>query len=195
LPSESGDRWPFGRDVFVSEVFETLEKIAGIDFITDVMLNSSCAPGDDRCVVAEPIWHAEGDLVGLSIQEHHLSVFDHADIVIAPNVAFVTVTLTVSVQAQAGADLGLLKRSIKSVVRGVFHPGLGGPGPATASPTDIFVSDIQVAIKNIAGAADASVTADCVPSNILHHDPNRGWFVHVGAGNVVDWRVIIQPEN
>ena len=195
LPSESDDRWPFGRDVFVSEVFETLEKIAGIDFITDVMLNSSCAPGDDRCVVAEPIWHAEGDLVGLSIQEHHLPVFDHADIVIAPNVAFVTVTLTVSVQAQAGADLGLLKRSIKSVVRGVFHPGLGGPGPATASPTDIFVSDIQVAIKNIAGVADASVTADCVPSNILHHDPNRGWFIHVGAGNVVDWRVIIQPEN
>jgi hypothetical protein len=195
LPSESGEGWPFGRDVFVSGIYEVLEKIPGIDFITDVMLNSSCAPGDDRCVVADPILHAEGDLVGLSIQEHHLPVFDHADIVIAPNVAFVTVNLTVSAKAQANTDPGLLKRSIKSTVRGVFHPGLGGPGPTTASPTDIFVSDVQVAITNIAGVADASVTADCVPSNILRHDQDRGSFIHVRAGNVVDWRVIIQLEN
>ena len=195
LPSASGEGWPFGRDVFVSEIYETLEKIPGIDFITDVMLNSSCTPGDDRCVVADPIWHAEGDLVGLSIQEHHLPVFDHADVVIAPNSAFVTVTLTVSVQAQSGTDLALLKRSIKSAVRGIFHPGLGGPGPTTGSATDIFVSDVQVAIKNIAGVANASLTADCVPSSILGHDQNRGWFVHIDVGNVVDWRVNIQLEN
>src|SRR5262249_48087575 len=117
LPSESAEGWPFGRDVFLSEIYETLQKIPGIDFITDVMLTSSCAPGDDRCVVADPIWHAEGDMVGLSIQEHHLPVFDHADVVIAPNVAFVTVTLTVLIEAKSGTDLALLKRSIKSAVR------------------------------------------------------------------------------
>jgi hypothetical protein len=31
LPSDNGQGWPFGRDVFVSEVYETLEKIPGID--------------------------------------------------------------------------------------------------------------------------------------------------------------------
>ncbi len=192
LPSDNGEGWQFGRDVFVSEVYETLEKIPGIDFITDVMLSSSCALGDDKCVVANPIWHAEGDLVGLSIQEHHLPVFDQADIVIAPNVAFITVNLSVSAKAQANANLELLKRSIKSTVRRIFHPRLGGPGPTTAQPTNIFVSDVQVAINNLAGVLDPSLAVDCMPSDILQTDKDRGQFIHVGAGNVVDWRVTIQ---
>ncbi len=193
LPSDTGDGWAFGHDVFVSEVYETLEMIPGIDFITDVMLSSRCAPGDNNCVIAEPIWHDEGDLVGLNIQEHHLPVFDHAEIVIARNDTFVAVNLLVSAKAQANVDLAALKQSIKSTVRSIFHPSLGGPGPTTAQPTDIFVSDIQVAIKHIPGIQDStSVTVECIPSSILQNDKDRGLFIHVGAGNVVDWRVTIQ---
>ena len=193
LPSGNGAGWPFGRDVFMSDVYTTLERIPGIDFITDVMLDSACAPTDDKCVVADRIWHAEGDLVGLRIEDHHLPVFDHADIVIAANTDFVTVKLSVSAKAQANADPALLKRAIKSTVRGIFHPGLGGPGPTTPQPTDIFLSDIGVAIKTIAGIQDpVSIAADCVPSDILKSDPDRGKFIHVGAGNVVDWRVTVQ---
>src|SRR5262249_13997021 len=70
LPSDAGEGWPFGRDVFVSEVYEALEEIPGIDFITDAMLDSDCAPNDAMCVVATPIWHADGDLVGLRIEDH-----------------------------------------------------------------------------------------------------------------------------
>jgi hypothetical protein len=193
LPTDRGNGWQFGRDVFVSEVYETLEKIPGIDFITDVMLDSSCAAGDDKCVVADRIWHAEGDLVGLSIQDHHLPVFDKADIVIAPNRAFISLDLSVSANMQPDADLELLKRSIKCTVRGIFHPSLGGPGPATAEPTKIFVSDVQVAIKNIAGVLDP-VSVVCTPTGILQNDPDRGLFIHVGAGNVVDWRVTIKLD-
>jgi hypothetical protein len=192
LPSDDGDGWPFGRDVFVSEIYELLEQIPGIDFITDVMLGSTCAPGDDKCIAAEPLWHQQGDFVGLKIEDHHLPVFDHADVVIAPNAAFVTVELTVSAQAQANADRAALRRAIKSAVRGIFHPGLGGPGPATAQPTSIFVSDVLVAIKNISGVAAASLAVECTPSDILQHDPNRGNFIHVDARHVVDWRVAIQ---
>jgi hypothetical protein len=39
------------------------------------------------------------------------------------------------------------------------------------------------------------LTADCVPSTILRNDPNRGWFIHIEVGNVVDWRVDIRLEN
>jgi hypothetical protein len=192
LPSDTGGGWEFGHDVFVSEIYETLEMVPGIDFITDVMLSTQCTPGDDKCVLADPIWHTEGDLVGLSIQEHHLPVFDSTSIVIAANSAFVIVNLSVSAKAQANADLALLKRSIKSRVRGIFHPGLGGPGPTTATPTNIFVSDIQVAIKNIAGVLNPAVAVECTPSNILQTDKDRGLFIHVAAGNVVDWHVTIQ---
>ncbi len=59
--------WPFGRDVYVSELCEQLEAIPGIDYVTDMMLVSTCQAGDDRCVPAAQSWHAEGDLVGLML--------------------------------------------------------------------------------------------------------------------------------
>ena len=193
LQSENRNGWPFGRDVFVSDIYEKLEKIPGLDFIADVMLDSQCAAGDDKCVVASPIWHADGDLVGLAVEPHHLPVFDKADIVIAPNTAFLTVTLSVSAQAPAGAAADALKRAIKSVVRRIFHPSLGGPGPATAQPTEIFLSDIEIAIKTAAGVTGAlQVVADCVPSSILKSDPDRGFYIHIDAGKVVEWRTTIR---
>jgi|SRR5271166_794896 len=192
LPSEGRNGWPFGRDVFVSDIYEKLEKIPGLDFITDVMLDSQCTAGDDKCVVANPIWHADGHLVGLAVEQHHLPIFDKADIVIAPNTAFLTVNLSVSAQAAADAAADVLKRAIKSAVRRIFHPSLGGPGPATAQPTKIFLSDIEIAIKTAAGLSGAvQVVADCVPSSILKSDPDRGFYIDVDAGKVVDWRTTI----
>lgn len=193
LPSDTGDGWPFGHDVFVSEVYETLDQIAGIDFVTDVMLNSSCTPGDDKCVVADPIWHDEGDLVGLNIEDHHLPVFDKADIVVAPNTAFVTAKITVLAKSQPNSDHALLKRSIKTALRSFFHPSLGGPGPATAHPIDIFVSDLQVAVKHVTGILDpVQIAVECIPAGILQTDKNRGQFIHVAPGNVADWRITVQ---
>lgn len=192
LPSDTGPGWPFGRNVFVSAVYQTLENIQGIDFITDVMLGSSCSLGDDKCVVADSIWHAEGDFVGLSVEDHHLPIFQRADIVIVANTDFITVNISVSAKAQSNVDLSSLKRSIKSTVRGVFHPGLGGPGPKTTGSTDIFRSDVLVLIKQIPGIVDASLTVDCRPAGALLNDKDRGQFIRVPGANVVDWRVAIQ---
>lgn len=193
LPSENSQGWPFGQDVFASAIYGALDQIPTIDFSTDVMLSSSCTADDNKCVIAAPIWHAEGDFVGLNIEEHHLPVFDHADIVVASHLVFVTVDLTVSAKAAANADLASLKRLIKSTIRDIFHPGLGGPGPATDQPTNIFASDITVAIKQIPGVLDpVEIGVECTPSGIRQTDPDRGVFVHVDAGNVVDWRVKLQ---
>jgi hypothetical protein len=194
LPAtDGGNGWPFGRDVFVSEIYEVLQKIPGIDFITDVMLTSSCAGADVKCVVAAPIWHAEGDLVGLKIEQHHLPVFEGAMLVIAPNDSFEITNLSVTAKTAPGAESSTVKRSIKSTLRNMLHPGLGGPRPGAAQPTDIYISDLQVALKQIGGVTDpVSLVADCVPSGILKQDKNRGAYLHVEAGRVLDWRVEIQ---
>jgi hypothetical protein len=190
LPSGNGEGWPFGRDVFVSEVYDTLERISGIDFVTDVMLKSTCAAGDDKCVVADSIWHAEGDLVGLSIQDHYLPIFDKADIVIAPNTAFIKVNLSVSAAVKADADHKAVKCAIKSAVRKILYPGPQGPVPTPAQ--QIFVSKIELAIEDIEGVADASVTADSMPSSALQKTADLRPFIQVGEGNVVDWHVTIE---
>src|ERR1700674_3753612 len=212
LPSGKGEGWPFGRDVFVSDIYDVLEQVPGIDFITDVMLGSSCAQGDDKCIVAECGWHEEGDLIGLRIQPHHLPIFQpeldgsgipkgivvvssaplsvQQAVSTTPTPAFLIVNL--AVRAKAAADFKSLKRAIKSIVRSLFHPALGGPSPAATQPTDIFVADVQAAIKNIPEILNpVSVVADCFPVLALQQDLNRGPFIHVETGQVVDWHVQI----
>ncbi|HTR16323.1 MAG TPA: hypothetical protein VMI52_04735 [Acetobacteraceae bacterium] len=192
LPSDDGDGWPFGRDVFVSQVYGALDLVPGINFITDVMLSSRCAGGDVKCVVADQVWHVEGDLVGLRIEDHHLPIFDHAEIVVAPSDSFIRANLSLSARGRSDADPAALKRAIKTAVRDIFHPASGGPGPGTLHPTDIFVSDIAVPIRNIAGIlAIDPLAVDCVPSSVLQKDPDRGAYLHVAPGHVVDWRVAI----
>jgi hypothetical protein len=190
LPSANGQGWPFGRDVFVSEVYDTLERISGIDFVTDVMLKSTCAAGDDKCVVAEPVWHAEGDLVGLSIEEHYLPIFDKADIVIAPNTAFIKVNFSASATIGAGVDDQTVKSAIKSVVRDLLRPSQQGPGPIPAR--QIAQSAIETAIKKIAGVVKASVKADSMPADALQTTADQKWFIQLGEGNVADWQVTIE---
>jgi hypothetical protein len=192
LPSARGEGWPFGRDVFASDIYGALEKIPGLDFVADVMLDSRCAPDDNKCVVASSVWHADGDFIGLTIEDHHLPVFESADVVIAASAAFVAVNLFVSARAAANADLDALKRVIKATVRRIFHPGLDGPRSAADRPADVFVSDIEAKIKAAAGLTDpVSVVADCVPASILKTDHDRGPYIHFDAGRVADWRTTI----
>ena len=192
VPSADSSGWPFGRDVYISHIYQTLESIPGIDYITDMSINSSCAGGDGKCVIADQLWHESGSLIGLRIQDHHLPVFEHASIVIAPADAFIRLNLVV--KAKAGmVDFSVLNRAIRRVARGFFHPELGGPGPAKPVPTDIFIADIRVAVKNLPGILEpVAITVDSVPSNAVRQDPNRGAFVHVDAGSVVNWSVAIQ---
>ena len=55
-------RWPFGRDVFISDVASRLESVAGVDYVETLMLLLDGTPvGDraavpvDRMVVAGPL--------------------------------------------------------------------------------------------------------------------------------------------
>jgi hypothetical protein len=192
-PLASGDNqgWPFGRDVFVSLIYDVLEQIPGIDFITDVMLSSQAKPNDDRSVSADQIWHESGDLVGLRIQQHHLPIYDSANVVIAPSGNFVTVNLVVT--AKANADPSTLRRAIKAVLRDLLHPAHHGPGPQTGQATQVFISDLTAAIQRVQGVlAPVAVVGSTVPASALQQDQQRGPYINVDAAHVLDWRVQVE---
>jgi hypothetical protein len=193
LPSDAGEGWQFGRDVFVSDIYQALEKTSGIDFVSDVMLGSACVAGDDKCVVASPFWHAEGDLIGLGIEEHHLPVFEGPpQLVIRPSDAFIAVGVTVSASNPVNADPKLVKRQIKAKVREKFYPRLKPlPNPIGAlTAMTISKSELETAVRSI--APNASVEMVCTPSANLKTDPSGVLFVDVIEGQVVDWRVSIE---
>jgi hypothetical protein len=57
-------RWPFGRDVYISEVYELLEKTPGVDHITDVEISTAEAWREQRT--------ADGSSIGITLKPHEL---------------------------------------------------------------------------------------------------------------------------
>jgi hypothetical protein len=55
--------WPFGRAVYVSEVYEVLERVPGVDYATEVALSGDAS----RRLLAE-----DGSLVGIALAPHEL---------------------------------------------------------------------------------------------------------------------------
>ena len=56
--------WPFGRDVYVSTVYELLEHVPGVDYVEDVTLATDDATREQRT--------RDGSLIGISLGAHEL---------------------------------------------------------------------------------------------------------------------------
>src|SRR5262249_33202686 len=104
------DGWPFGRDVYVSELYEQIEAVEGVDYITDLMVFGTASQPDEQAAPAQQLWHAAGDPIGISFEQHHLPRFDSASIVVAPSTRFVAIDLTVALTKAAAADPAMLRR-------------------------------------------------------------------------------------
>jgi hypothetical protein len=126
-----GAGWPFGRDVFLSELYTLIEGVPGVDYVPDITLDSVCEAGAARCVAVQPLWHASGDQVGLGLAPHHLprSAVVRARVVVAA--AFVPLRIAVSVALRPGAEQAAVYRAIKTALKRRLHPLHGGPNGAS----------------------------------------------------------------
>jgi hypothetical protein len=64
IGGEDGKGWPFGRDVFVSEIYSLVDQLPGVDFVTALSLTS---PTPDRLVN-----NTEGEMVGIELKPYEL---------------------------------------------------------------------------------------------------------------------------
>lgn len=191
LPNDqkTHEGWPFGRDVYVSEIYELLEKVDGVDFISDIMLASDCQTENPSCVAAEAIWHRGGDLIGLRLYDHHLpsAHVDPDSIVIVPNVNFLSVQLQVTVESSSDADSAILKRQIKQTLRVGFHPLHEGPKPNASTDTPISLQDLQQVVAEIGGVQQVvSLSVQTSPTR-LQND-----VLVIKAGEVVDLHLQVE---
>lgn len=207
--------WPFGRDVYVSELCEQLEAIPGIDYVTDMLLVSTCEGGEDRCVPASQIWHAEGDLIGLKLAQHHLpdarvaptnlpdpsplvdptlidsdligpGSINPAKIVIVPRTKFVPVRLTVMMENTV-SDVASIKQQLKSAIRTFLHP-LSRPKPQDKV---LRLNTLLAILGPIATPAQLSVTLEV---DSTHERREGGALVgfSVEDDEVVNWSVVVK---
>jgi hypothetical protein len=142
-----GDGWPFGRDVFVSELYELLEGVSGVDYVPDVTLSSQCPPDATRCVAAAELWHEDGELIGLDLAAHHLpqAQIDPSRIVIG--VAFVPVQVTIQVMPKSAVAPKDVRRAVKTAVKRLVHPLHGGPDGMEAG--EITMASIRTSVREL----------------------------------------------
>ena len=137
VPDHQG--WIFGRDVYVSEFYELLEKLDGVDYLPDILLTSQCQPQDNHCVTAEPIWNDDGDQIGLRLDNHHLPAdrIRPDQIVIVSNENFRVVPVTIILTPTPNTSVPDLKQRVKAAVRTFLQRLRQQPDPSNASPTRI----------------------------------------------------------
>jgi hypothetical protein len=188
--------WPFGRDVYASELYEQIESVEGVDYITDLMLSSACLPAEDQCAAAPPLWHPEGDLIGMVLQQHHMPLarFDPAAMVIAPNTRFLRALLAVRLTRTAPADAAALKRRAKSVVREFLHPLHGGPGPGTPTDTDLALAALRTSLMGISGVTAVALELQADPGRLLTQG-EEVVGLHVEAGEIVNGQTEVTVQD
>jgi hypothetical protein len=183
-----GDGWPFGRDVYVSELYERLEELPGVDYIPDIVLSSRCPPDATRCVAATPLWHEDGDLIGLSLPAHHLPWAQIAGDRIAVSAVFVAVHVSLRVTPALSFPLTDVRRAVKTAVKRFFHPLHGGPDGTAAR--QITLESLQTVVRELPEVENViGIDLQSESSRVLRDDLNHVIGVHFEAGELADVQV------
>lgn len=185
-----GKGWPFGRDVYVSELYQLLENVASVDYVADITIFSECPADAIRCAVASELWHEDGDLVGLDLAAHHLpqAQIDSDAIVIAT--AFVAVRLTLSVTRVPSVTPTAARSAAKTVVKRLFHPLHGGPDGSAART--ISVNSIRTRVTNHPAITSVDVvTLHATPDRLQRDDEGNVTGVRIEEGKLVDVQVTV----
>jgi hypothetical protein len=120
-----GTGWPFGRAIYISELYTLLESISGVDYLPDMYLSSQCDAGAARCVNARESWHDNGEFIGLKLADHHLpQVHIQAEKIIIAE-SFIPVQISISLTPTATSDAPMVYRQVKRAIKAYFHPLYG----------------------------------------------------------------------
>jgi hypothetical protein len=119
------DGWPFGRDVYCSELYALLERLPEIDYVPEVLLRAGRT--GRRSVAAKELWNEDGDQVGVQLASHHLprTVIDPAMDILASH-AFVPIHAKVTLAPKPGVRPADATRAVKQAMRLLFHPRHNG---------------------------------------------------------------------
>jgi hypothetical protein len=177
----AGEGWPFGRDVYVSEIYQLLEKIPGVDYVPSVDLSSECPPASPRCVAAAGLWHDNGDFIGLGLRAHHLpwALIDPDSLFVGSASAFVPVEVRVTARAEAGTVAAEVRRRVKQAVLSLFHPLHEGPtGQADWQITELDVEGKVLGLPEVEAVTQVKIVAD--PRWLFQEGTDKGLRLKAG---------------
>lgn len=111
-----GKGWPFGGAIYVSELYRIVEGVAGVDYLGEVSMASTVVDADAGDPAAAPLWHDDGDLVGLALAPHELprdSPTAH-DVVVVGRLEPVRIAVTATPRSPGSSPLA--RRAVKEAL-------------------------------------------------------------------------------
>lgn len=182
-----GKGWPFGRDIYVSELYRLLDReIPGVDYVLDITLSSICQEGAQHYVSGRELWNDEGDEIGIELSAHHLPwpQIDPSQIAIGSDF----LPIRVSIQAEA-VESTLPLSAVKTAVKLLFHPLHGGPeGSGRWEITEGDIADEVEKVSGIKKVTSVAIEADL--SRLFQDGTSTG--VRFEAGEMADLTVVVQ---
>lgn len=190
-----GRGWPFGRDVYISELYQILERVQGVDYVPDLQLASLCPGGAQRCMPARELWHDRGDFIGLGLSAHHLpwALFKDAGLFVAPAAAFVPVEVRTAVTRGESEGLAAetVRRAVQEELRSLFHPLHEGPdGESAWEITDVQIQAALLALMEVSEVQNLELIAD--PAHRFQQGNTAG--IRIKAGEVVDLSSFVESN-
>lgn len=190
-----GRGWPFGRDLFASELYALLEGVEGVDHVPHLELASECEGAG--CVEAPVLWHVEGaregaDMdatrVGLGMAEHHLPRLAAPVLHLAP--AALAVRVEVEAKGVAEEDREAAVRDAADAVRRFFDPAHGGPGEH-AEPLTLRVADLRARLAETGhfDAASLELRLRADPARLLVDENGETTGVHFRLRELAEVRL------
>ncbi len=68
-----GNGWPFGRDVYLSELYELVDRVPGVDYVCKITLvGNQCPEGIPCYEEAKLLLHDNSQSIGLELKDHQL---------------------------------------------------------------------------------------------------------------------------
>lgn len=184
-----GGGWPFGRDIYVSQLYELLEGIPGVNYVPDIALSSQCPPGTPRCVAATELWHEDGDLIGLDLAAHHLPQAQIEPDRIVISAVFVPVQVTARAIAAESAAPTDVRRAVKTAVKRQFHPLHKGPDGQAAEV--ITLESLRQLVRRLPQVAEVEVSLQSDPAHLLRDDSGNTTGVRIEVRELADVQVTV----
>jgi hypothetical protein len=117
-----------------------------VDYVPDILLSSRCPLETHRCVSVKPLWHEDGDLIGLDLAFHHLPRLDLDPNRIHISAAFVTVQVRLKAQPAESFAPHEVRGAVKTAVKNLFLPG----EPDGANAREVSVDAMRASVEGLA---------------------------------------------
>lgn len=148
-----GKGWPFGRAVFASEIYQLIDNVEGVEYVTNVFLSGEGLEGD---------YKKGGDIISIS-PDSLVCNGEHKVITTDLPFYYVKIFVKCEILLHENNRPALVKRSVHKALERFLDPIKGGmDGKGWTSGKAVYTSEIRGIVQHIEGVKEITHVSLCI---------------------------------